>query len=238
MIEFVKKAIMKVLLRPVCEALGIPAFCRKPSLNNLDDKLSKYLDFRNGVFVEAGGNDGITQSNTYYLEKGLRWTGVLVEAIPELYAKCKKNRRNAQVFHGALVASDFEGDTLTMRYANLMSVAEGAMDSKDLEDHVQEGLECQHIDESYSVDVQVLTFDQVLTDAGVTEIDFMSLDLEGYELQAMRGMDFERFRPKYILIEVRDLEAMEEFLGQRDYRRVEKLTVHDYLYEDRRSLRE
>ena len=78
----------------------------------------------------------------------------------------------------------------------------------------------------------------MLTDAGVTEIDFMSLDLEGYELQAMRGMDFERFRPKYILIEARDLEAMEEFLGQRNYRRVEKLTVHDYLYEDRRSLRE
>jgi len=236
--NLIKKIIVKLLLRPVCEALGIPKYCRRPSLNNLDDKLSKYLNFRHGVFVEAGGNDGISQSNTFFLEKGLRWQGVLVEAIPELYTKCKKNRSNARVFHGALVANDYDGETLRMQYANLMSIAEGSMGEQDLKAHVKEGLECQHVDESYSVDVRVLTFDKVLTEAGVTKIDFMSLDLEGYEAQAMRGMNFDKFRPRYILIEVRDLVAMDDFLAQHDYCRIEKLTVHDYLYRDQRDLRE
>ena len=49
------------------------------SLNELDIKLSKHLDFDKGVFVEAAANDGIRQSNTYYLEACRGWTGILVE---------------------------------------------------------------------------------------------------------------------------------------------------------------
>src|SRR4051812_36881077 len=45
------------------------------ALYDMDRKLAKYLDFRGGTFIEAGANDGIAQSNTYYLEKHLGWTG-------------------------------------------------------------------------------------------------------------------------------------------------------------------
>jgi len=37
-------------------------------LNNLDQKIEKYLDFDNGFFVELGANNGIEQSNTLYFE--------------------------------------------------------------------------------------------------------------------------------------------------------------------------
>ena len=75
----------------------------KPSLDGIDDKLRKYLDFKNGFFIEAGANDGYSRSNTYYLEKKLGWTGLLVEGIPELYVKCVKRRPNSVVIGCALV---------------------------------------------------------------------------------------------------------------------------------------
>ena len=47
--------------------------------NKMDKKLLKYLNYNNGFFIELGANDGLRQSNTYYLEKNLGWRGILIE---------------------------------------------------------------------------------------------------------------------------------------------------------------
>ena len=41
---------------------------------------------------------------------------------------------------------------------------------------------------------------------GLNEIDFLSLDIEGYEVQALRGLNLERYRPKVMIIESDDEE--------------------------------
>lgn len=51
------------------EKMKIETRFHKMGLNDLDNKLKKYLDFSEGTFIEVGGNDGKTQSNTYFLEK-------------------------------------------------------------------------------------------------------------------------------------------------------------------------
>ena len=58
----------------------------------LVDNLKKYLDFKNGFFIEVGAHDGIFQSNTLNLEKNLGWTGVLIEPSLNAYLECLKNR--------------------------------------------------------------------------------------------------------------------------------------------------
>jgi len=69
------------------------------SINEIDIKIEKYLDFDNGFFVELGANDGVNQSNSLYFEKYRNWKGVLVEPIPHNYLLCKKNRSlNSKVF--------------------------------------------------------------------------------------------------------------------------------------------
>jgi hypothetical protein len=50
-------------------------------------------------------------------------------------------------------------------------------------------------------EVEVRTLDDVLADAGSPEIDFMSLDVEGFELQVLRGFDLARHRPAMLLVE-------------------------------------
>ncbi|MDT8993097.1 hypothetical protein RQP54_19645 [Curvibacter sp. APW13] len=62
------------------------------SLNQLDYKLEKYVDYDNSYFVELGANDGVTQSNSLYFEKYRNWRGLLVEPAPQNFLKCRQNR--------------------------------------------------------------------------------------------------------------------------------------------------
>lgn len=139
-------------------------------LNNLDDKLEKYIDFKNGFFVEAGGNDDITQSNTYYLEKHKNWKGILVEGIPELYEKCKNNRKNSIVCNNALVSKEFEAKTIEMESANLMSVVSETIFDK--EEYIQEGLRCQNLSKTYRISVPVCTLQEILEKNEIKKLIF------------------------------------------------------------------
>src|SRR5262245_59004648 len=98
-------------------------------LAQLDWKLRPYLDFCDGIFVEAGANDGLRQSNTLYFEKYRGWTGLLVEPVPELAERCRRNRPGCVVENCALVAEDYAAATVPMTYCNLMSVVRGGMKS-------------------------------------------------------------------------------------------------------------
>jgi FkbM family methyltransferase len=55
-----------------------------------------------GRFVELGALDGLTHSNTYALETCLNWTGLLIEANPESYAKLQVSGRSATKIHSAV----------------------------------------------------------------------------------------------------------------------------------------
>ena len=110
----------------------------RPALNDLDNKLSRYLTGRHGVFIEAGANDGFTQSNTYYLEKFLGWSGILVEAIPSLYEQARRCRSRARVFNCALVPFGHESEEIKLTYGNLMSLVHGAMGSPEADaEHIR-----------------------------------------------------------------------------------------------------
>ena len=201
--------------RRLFEAFGSARYSR-PSLNDLDRKLERFLDFDGGFFVEAGANDGLQQSNTYYFEKLRGWQGVLVEPVPELAAECRKNR-HGPVVEAALVAQETPGATVPIRFAGLMSVLADPTGSPiDPDQHVSTGLRLQHLPKGYTVEVPARTLSSVLDELGVRrEIDLLSLDVEGAELGVLQGIDWERHAPRFICIEVRQAERVEMVLGPR-----------------------
>ena len=204
------------------------------ALNNLDRQLEKYVDRDNGYFVELGANDGVTQSNSLYFEKHRGWRGVLVEPAPQNYLKCIQNRSNrSSVFCAACVSFDYAQEFVRIAYSNLMSAPIGLhSDIKDPRAHAQSGKQFLGKREAvFEFGAVARTLNSLLVEAQApAQIDFLSLDVEGAEIEVLRGIDHKTFRFKYMLIECRDLPRLSAYLADHDYRFVEKLSEHDCLF--------
>jgi FkbM family methyltransferase len=217
------------LRRTLCERLGSARYSR-PALYDLDRKLEKVLSFRAGFFVELGANDGFNQSNTYFLERWRGWRGILIEAIPELYHRAVAQRPRARVFNCACVAFDYPDPEVQMSYANLMSVVKGSWHDPKLEaEHVATGQRLENITRPVEVRVPARTLTSILDECGVSSVDFLSLDVEGYEAAVLRGLDLSRHAPRYILVEARYPDDLDDLLLDR-YDKIDQLTELDVLY--------
>jgi FkbM family methyltransferase len=202
-------------------------------LNNLDKKLLEYINYEDGYFIELGANDGITQSNTKHLELYKGWAGVLIEPSPRQFAKLKKSRsKRSHFFNCACVGFDFPKPNIELMYSNLMSVAlEGANDIADPVAHAKAGESHSDKEEIYVFSAQARTLQSVLVEAKSPRlIDLLSLDVEGGELEVLRGIDFEHTNFKYIVLETRSINEIREFLNPMGYEEIAKLSHHDYIF--------
>jgi FkbM family methyltransferase len=205
----------------------------RPALYGLDRILEQYLGPGPGYFVEAGACDGYFQSNTYSLERIHRWRGVLVEPVAFL-ARAAARDRSAHVFNAALVGRDFPADRISLRYAGGMTIVAGSHRDRAAERiwrDVVAGFVLEAPQHDFTVRARTLT--SILDEVRAPAIDFLSLDVEGYEAQVLDGLDLERFGPAYALIEVADDPGrqadVERALGD-DYEIVGRLTPLDLLF--------
>ncbi len=204
------------------------------SLNLLDRKLEKYVDYDSGYFVELGANDGVTQSNSLYFEKYRNWRGLLIEPAPQNFLKCRKNRSVVNsIYCAACVSFQYDQEFVRIAYSNLMSTPVSLeSDIQDPHAHAQLGNQFLGKGETvFEFGAVARTLNSLLLDAQAPKtIDFLSLDVEGAELEVLKGIDHQNFRCKYILVECRDFPRLDAYLVSCGYRFVESLSSQDYLF--------
>jgi FkbM family methyltransferase len=158
-----------------------------------------------GYFVEVGANDPHARSQTWHLEQA-GWTGVLVEPQPELAGLLRANR-TAKVFAVACSSPDNAGRTLPLHVAGPLSALN--------RERMAPGASPETV-----IQVPVKTLDSILEEAGTHPgFDFLSIDVEGHEIEVLRGFDTARWRPRLILLEdhVPDL-SKHRYLTSHGYR--------------------
>ena len=207
-------------------------------LNGLDDKVRDIMQAKNGYYVELGANDGRSQSNTLQLELFDGWRGLLIEPVPKVFLKLtfNRSRRRNHFANVGCVSAAFPSKTLRIAEANLMSVPLDV--DSDLLNPLEHARRGREIQSGYSeskkeeiIEVPAVTLTQVLEDANAPDvIDFLSLDVEGGELEVLKGIDFDRYSFRWILVESRSPNNLESFLSPLGYRREMALTQHDFLY--------
>jgi len=204
--------------------------------DNIDQKLSKYLNYDYGYFVELGANDGFTESNTLYLEIKKNWRGVLVEPLPHQFLECcyYRSKPGNHLFCNAAVNNNFKNNYVKMINANLMSVADNLpSDLKDKNNHIKRGTaHLPNNNYNFSFGSEPKTLTKILDEAEAPRIiDFLSLDVEGAELAVLSGLNFNKYKFKYMLIECRDKNKIKKFLKNFGYELKDNLSHHDYLFE-------
>lgn len=163
---------------------------------------------RDGVFVEVGANDPEDGSQTLRLES-IGWRGLLVEPLSEHAADLRRLRK-AHVEEVACGPRSRHDTIMEFKVAGVASTL------------ADEFINYRMVEEE-SRPVRVVTLDSLLEKYGIERIDFLSLDVEGYELEVLDGLSLERYRPAFILIEdrVRDL-ARHDYLTARGYKVVRR----------------
>lgn len=205
-----------------------------PALHGMDVRLARLLG-PGGTFLEAGANDGFTQSNTYLLERHHGWRGILVEPIPTLAAEARTSRPGSSVVECALGSPESAGGTATMHYAGLMSIVEGARGDEDADREFIDTAFARGAADSFTVDVPLRTLADVLDEHRVEQLDLLSLDLEGFEPEALKGLG--EHRPTRILAEAHDEQALAAITSvlSDDYGDPNPFSEMDYLFELRDS---
>jgi len=200
----------------------------------IDLMLEDKLPHRDGFYVELGANDGVASSNSYYFEVNKGWKGVLIEPTPNLYLSCVKKRgANNVVFCNACVPFDYKEEFVRMKYCDSMTISDNLdLDIGDHDKFVESGKQFLNEGEStFIFGAKSATLNSLLKEAEAPAlIDFLSLDVEGAELDVLRGVDFTKYNFRYMVIECRDIDKMNAYLTEFNYSLEKKIRIRDYLF--------
>ena len=141
------------------------------------------------MFVDVGANHYKVASKTYYLESKLGWSGIAIEPQREFADEYKD-----------VPAADEVPAVLRLRQSNHTA----RLYLRRRKDQVASSNEAfvKSLGGAAEVrDVPTMTLDDILDSEKIQRIDFLSMDIELHEPQALAGFHIERFKPSLVCVE-------------------------------------
>lgn len=162
----------------------------------------KVLDRQtSGFFIEVGAFDGYHYSVSYGLE-AMGWSGLLIEALPGPFEKCRARRTDSRVVHAALsrpgAPVTMEFTAVSDQYGGMLSYLDASGSSPLAAEHARMIEQSKVATEK--VRVPVTTMDALL-EAHKGPIDAAAIDVEGGELDLLAGFDLKKWKPRVLVLE-------------------------------------
>jgi FkbM family methyltransferase len=174
-----------------------------------------------GFFIDVGAFDGVLGSNTSYFEKHLQWRGIAFEPNPSAFEVLRATRscrliqgcayyQDGQVPFLALSEREQRKGTKSRPPRSMLSMifdpTHGGAMLSGIPEHMNQLQWVESIRKPMKLN-QILgtvpchRIDTVLNDSGVKIVDYLSIDVEGAELEVLRGIDFEKVQVNIIGVE-------------------------------------
>lgn len=161
---------------------------------------------RQGTFVEIGAHDGVSWSNTSFLAE-LGWAGLYVEPIEHLYNKCVVNHRHHPLVNVAKYAVG-AGDTITMRQ------------NGDTDYLFTGNPEFAKLNSATKItgEFQTIKLDTLLLNYHIQPgFDLLVIDVEGMEVEVLKGFTLGAWLPTLVIIETHELNPNAEMAERTGY---------------------
>ena len=180
-----------------------------------------FREQKTGFFIDIGAHDGLDLNNTYLFEKK-GWKGICIEPNPDIYNRLRRNR-NCFTIEGCV--SNREGEAKFCLLEGYTEMLSGLVDKYDREHAKRIESELNHYGGNRSIiTVQTFMLNNILKEHGVSEVDYLSLDTEGGELEILKSIDFDSYSIKVIDVEDNYTNSgITEFLVSKGYRFVKTL---------------
>ena len=176
-----------------------------------------------GTCIEVGAYDGITHSNTYHFEQN-GWNTLCIEPIQSIFEKCKIIRKNS--INCGISDNDYnEKEFHIFHIANQMSAISGLVPDTRLINSF-----ASYITNTEKCLVPVRSLNSLLDELKFPiDIDFISIDTENTELDVLKGIDFNKYNIKLLVIENNFNESFcENYLSQFGYKKINRIAVNDF----------
>jgi len=165
-----------------------------------------FNDFRqNGFFVEFGACDGFSFSNTYVLEKGFGWAGILSEPNPEWHPALSKGRQ-CYIDHRAVASKTGEH----VEFSIINDITPISKELCGITDYLAQSIaelsqaykinQKEVVNKTISVET-VSLLDLLKTFHAPRTIDYLSIDTEGSELSILSAFDFSEYKFTFLSVE-------------------------------------
>lgn len=168
------------------------------SQNSEEKIILDYFGSKTGTFLDIGANDGRTFSNSLALiERG--WKGSLIEASPRAFEKLKQEHQGKGLELNNIALASDDGYITLHESGSLLGLNDVALVSSAVSSEVRRwdslNLEFEEIE------VPCLSFKSFLKLSSYKTFDFISIDIEGMELEVLPQMDFEKLQTKMVCAE-------------------------------------
>jgi FkbM family methyltransferase len=185
-------------------------------MTHLEQVEKKLLDIfghkTKGFFVDVGAHDGISINNTKMLES-LGWEGICIEPHPKVFQRLIQNRKCKSVNCAVWNENTKVKFLVLTGPTEMLSGIYESYDPKHYQ-RIQHELR-RDGGTSDLIEIEALKFESIVQNKN---IDFMSIDTEGSELQILQKIDFENYNIDLICVENNFFESkFEEFLVTKGY---------------------
>jgi len=187
-----------------------------------DKILNQIFNKKGGNCVEVGGFDGVTGSNTYFFEN-LGWRCLIVEPMPDF---CQKIREARSCDVAEIAASEKAGEVEFYVAAGVETLSTLEKDDKHFA-----RIKSLSDEEIKKITVRTARLDDILSERGITDIDFMTIDVEGHEMSVLSGMSFDAISPRIVIIEDNsngEDAQVKKFMESVAYRRFKRTGCNDW----------
>jgi FkbM family methyltransferase len=157
-----------------------------------------------GFFVEFGAGDGVLLSNTYLLETGYGWNGILAEPCPAFHSALSINRR---AFISRCCVAQESGNRVTFNQTEDPHFS--TIDTYTTTDE-----HAQLRQSGRRIELETITLRDLLQQGNAPRnIDYLSLDTEGSELEILSSFDFAEYQITLITVEHNHTPRQQEIDG-------------------------